>query len=136
MRPLFLNGAELFINLSDDSWSCKKSSEIQHFVIASYRSIEYRTTMIRSTNAGVSCVIDPTGRILSSLPLFESCAQAYDVPVYARQITLYARLGDWLPLLCILFFLISSWFMYKTFTPTDYNSYERKNKHYFVKNSQ
>lgn len=136
MRPLFLNGAELFINLSDDSWSCKKSSEIQHFVIASYRSIEYRTTMIRSTNAGVSCVIDPTGRILSSLPLFESCAQAYDVPVYARQITLYARLGDWLPLLCIIFFLISSWFMYKTFTPTDYNSYERKSKHYFVKNSQ
>lgn len=136
MRPLFLNGAELFINLSDDSWSCKKSSEIQHFVIASYRSIEYRTTMIRSTNAGVSCVIDPTGRILSSLPLFESCAQTYDVPVYPRNITFYARFGDWLPLLCILFFLISSWFMYKTFTPTDYNSYERKSKHYFVKNSQ
>jgi apolipoprotein N-acyltransferase len=130
MRPLFLNGAELFINLSDDSWSCTKSSEIQHFVIASYRSIEYRTTMIRSTNAGFSCVIDPTGKILSSLPLFKACAQSYDVPVYARKLTLYARLGDWLPLLCIAFFLVSAWFMYKSFTKTDYIPFERKKRHY------
>ena len=130
MRPLFLNGAELFINLSDDSWSCTKSSEIQHFVIASYRSIEYRTTMIRSTNAGFSCVIDPTGKILSSLPLFKACAQSYDVPVYARKLTLYARLGDWLPLLCIALFLVSAWFMYKSFTKTDYIPFERKKRHY------
>ena len=34
MRPLYLNGAELFVNITDDSWSLKKSSEIQHFVIA------------------------------------------------------------------------------------------------------
>ncbi|MCR5189463.1 MAG: apolipoprotein N-acyltransferase, partial [Treponema sp.] len=34
MRPMFLNGAELFVNITDDSWSLKKSSEYQHFVIA------------------------------------------------------------------------------------------------------
>ena len=71
-RPLWKNGSEVFMNITDDSWSLKKSAEYQHFVIASYRAIEYRTTMVRSTNAGYSVIMDPSGRILADLPLFEA----------------------------------------------------------------
>ena len=96
-HALFKSGSEVFVNITNDSWSKTDSSEIQHFVVAHYRSIEYRTTTIRAANAGYTCVIDPTGRVLADLPLFEEGALAYKVPIYERKMTVYARLGDWLP---------------------------------------
>ena len=100
-RALYLCGSEVFVNITNDSWSKTNSSEIQHFVVAHYRSIEYRTTTIRSANAGYTVVIDPTGKILADLPLFEEGALSYRVPIYARTMTVYARLGNWLPYLLI-----------------------------------
>ena len=126
IRPLFLNGAEIFINLTDDSWSLKKSSEYQHFCIASYRAIEYRTTMVRSTNAGYSVVISPSGQILADQPLFQESALAYDVPVYKRVITPYARFGNWLPYSCLAVFVLVSIMMAVSFNLYDYIPSERK----------
>ncbi len=103
MRPLWKNGSEVFMNITDDSWSLKKSAEIQHFVIASYRSIEYRTTLVRSTNAGLTAVLDPAGKILCELPLFEAASVTCDIPVYKRKTTTYARFGNWLPLILNIF---------------------------------
>ena len=128
MRPLFLNGTELFINITDDSWSLKKSSELQHFVIASYRAIEYRTTLVRSTNAGYSVVLDPSGRVIADLPLFEEAALATDIPVFQRQMTTYARFGNWLPYLCLIAFFASAVWSYFDFSPCDYIPSERKIK--------
>ena len=118
-RPLYLNGSEVFMNITDDSWSMKKSSEFQHFVIASYRAIEYRTTLVRSTNAGVTSVIDPAGNVLASLPLFEKASLSYDVPVYKRKMTFYARFGNWLPFTIGIFIVIYIIFSIFTFSPTD-----------------
>ncbi len=128
MRPLFLNGTELFINITDDSWSLKKSSEIQHFVIASYRAIEYRTTLVRSANAGYSVVVDPSGKVIADLPLFEESALATDIPVFGRQMTTYARFGNWLPYLCLILFATCALWSYFDFSPYDYIPSERKSK--------
>lgn len=97
-RGLFLAGSNVFINITNDSWSLTDSAEYQHFVVASYRAIEYRTTLARSTNAGFSVVLDPAGRILQSEPLFEQHAMAAKIPVYKHVMTIYARFGNWLPL--------------------------------------
>ena len=128
MRPLFLNGTELFINITDDSWSLKKSSEIQHFVISAYRAIEYRTTLVRSSNAGYSVVLDPSGKIIADMPLFEQASLAVDIPVYKRQMTTYARFGNWLPYLCLIIFFGCSVWSFLTFSPYDYIPSERKLK--------
>ena len=128
MRPLFLNGTELFINITDDSWSRKKSSEIQHFVIASYRAIEYRTTLIRSANAGYSVVVEPSGKVIADLPLFNDTALSCDVPVYERKMTTYARFGNWLAYLCLIVFAACAVWSYFDFTPYDYIPSERKSK--------
>ncbi|HAH61028.1 MAG TPA: apolipoprotein N-acyltransferase [Treponema sp.] len=113
-RPLFLNGSELFMNITDDSWSLMNSAEYQHFIIASYRAIEYRTTLARSTNAGVSVVLDPAARILSEMPLFVADSTAVSIPVYKRQITVYALFGNWLPWLIAL--LAACYFVYAVAT--------------------
>lgn len=128
MEPLFKYGTELFVNITDDSWSLKKSSELQHFVIASFASIEYRTTMIRSANSGYSCVISPTGKVLADSPLFEEYALAFDVPVYEREITFYARFRNWLPHLILYFFAIYCLVEYFSFEESDYIPSARKIK--------
>lgn len=140
MRPLFLGGSELFMNITDDSWSETKSSEYQHFVIASYRAIEYRTTLVRSTNSGYSVVLSPAGKILADQPLFIEHAIACDIPVYERIFTTYARFGNWLPATFVFLFFVYCYYMFRTFQFSDYIPSERKlkkkSKHKKNKNSK
>ncbi|MBQ0051011.1 MAG: apolipoprotein N-acyltransferase [Treponema sp.] len=110
-RAMFLQGSECFVNITNDSWSKTKSAETQHFAVAHYRSIEFRTTTIRAANAGLSCVIDPRGRMTESLPLFEEGFLSARVPIYERQMTIYARFGNWVP---HLFAVIAALFIYLT----------------------
>ena len=128
IRPMYLHGAELFVNITNDSWSLRKSSEYQHFCIASYRAIEYRTTLLRSTNAGYSVVLDPCGRILADQPLFTTCAKSFDIPVYQRSSTFYAKFGNWLPYFIIIFLIVTSVIMAETFVKNDYIPSEKKNR--------
>ena len=105
-RRYFLDGADLLINLTNDSWSTKKSAQIQHWAIARFRAIENRRTLVRSTNSGVSCVVDPWGRSLFEMPQFSALSAAVDIPVYkGGEFTVYTVFGDWFALLCALLFL-------------------------------
>ncbi|QQO08000.1 apolipoprotein N-acyltransferase [Breznakiella homolactica] len=99
----FERGADILINLTNDSWSRRKSAETQHFAAARFRAVENRRVLVRSANSGVTAVIDAEGGILGMLPLFESGFLAMDVPVQiSGNPTVYAVLGDWLPALCAL----------------------------------
>lgn len=112
-RPLVKYGSDFFMNITDDSWSRTKSSEYQHFVIASYRAIEQRTTLARSCNAGYSVVLNPAGKIIMDMPLFEQHAKFVQIPVYKKQITVYQRLGNWLPLTMMAIILLQMFIEYK-----------------------
>ncbi len=107
-RSFFLEGADLLINLTNDSWSKTVSAEIQHWAAARFRSIEFRRTLVRSTNGGLSCVVGPFGELRDSLPLFEATARIVEVPVYRTLIpTLYQSFGDLFAKLMVL--LSASW---------------------------
>ncbi len=106
-RAYFRLGSEVFFNLTNDSWSKTKSAELQHFVVASFRAIEMRTTLVRSTNSGYSAVINPAGKILYDMPLFKADSLYAKVPVYEREMTSYVLVGNWLPFLCGLFLIIA-----------------------------
>ncbi|MDP2790342.1 MAG: apolipoprotein N-acyltransferase [Rectinemataceae bacterium] len=102
-RQYFLAGADLLINLTNDSWSLKKSAQIQHWAIARIRAIENRRTLVRSTNSGLSCVVDPWGRVLWDMPQFEAAAITVDIPVYKpTTATIYTRYGEWFAQFCTL----------------------------------
>ena len=94
-RKLYKMGSEVFMNITNDSWSKMASSEYQHFIVASYLSIEFRTTLVRCANAGYSVVVDPAGKIIKDLPVFTEDALSYRVPIYKRSSTPYAIFGDW-----------------------------------------
>ncbi|MBQ4331082.1 MAG: apolipoprotein N-acyltransferase, partial [Spirochaetaceae bacterium] len=100
-------GSEVFVNITNDSWSMTNSAEYQHFAIASYRAIEYRTTLIRSTNSGYSVVVDPRGMVIADMPLFEAASRYTSVPVYQRTTTVYSMVGDWVPATCFVLALLA-----------------------------
>lgn len=106
-RNFILKGAEILVNLTNNSWSRTDSAQIQHFVAARFRSIENKRVLLRSTNSGFTSVVDPWGRIINSIPMFEEGYIAAEVPVYREStFTIYTLLGDYFPLmLLILLFL-------------------------------
>ncbi|MBN1799238.1 MAG: apolipoprotein N-acyltransferase [Spirochaetales bacterium] len=111
-RHFFLNGAEVLINMSNDSWSKTNSALTQHIAAARFRAIENRRTLIRATNAGLTCVVGVKGEILSSIPIFEQNYLLTSVPVYKESgFTTYTLLGDYFAFclaLIILFILIEN----------------------------
>jgi len=61
----FVNeGAQIILNITNDSWSGSVPSEMQHFQMSVLRAVENRRSLARSTNGGITAVIDPNGRIL------------------------------------------------------------------------
>ncbi len=97
-RRHILKGADLWVNMTNDYWSKTVPSEVQHFQVAKFRAVENRRVLIRSTNGGVTAVVDPWGRTIAGLPLFEREALAVDVPVYKDDsYTAYTLLGDYFP---------------------------------------
>jgi len=94
------NGAEILINLTNDSWSRRDSSQVQHHVAALFRTVENRVWMVRSSNAGVTSVIDPTGQVVAGpLPYFQDAHLVFDLPLpKTKAFTPYTLFGDWLVL--------------------------------------
>jgi apolipoprotein N-acyltransferase len=97
----FINeGADILINITNDAWSRTNSAQYQHFAAARFRSIELKRVLVRSTNAGYTCVIDPFGTVLADLPMFEPASLVIDVPVSREaSATTYLLFGDYLPVL-------------------------------------
>jgi apolipoprotein N-acyltransferase len=69
--------------------------------IVRMRAAENRRWIVRSTNDGVSGVIDPAGRVVHTLPEFEE-SSAHLPYGYVSGTTFYTRHGDWFVLLCAL----------------------------------
>ena len=95
-REMVREGADLLINLTNNSWSQTDSAQVQHYVAAKFRSVENRITLVRSTNSGLTTVVDPWGRRREELPMFEAGYLVVDVPIYSPESpTFYTRFGDY-----------------------------------------
>ncbi len=105
-RELVNNGADILVNLTNNSWSRQDSAQTQHYVAARLRSIELRTTLVRGTNSGLSGVVDASGRLVEELPMFVSDSRRVTVPVYPDTWTLYRAWGDWFGSAAAIFTLV------------------------------
>jgi len=66
-REGVLNGSELIAVVTNDSWYFTSPAVHQHAAQAVFRAVENRRSVARCANTGISMLIDPHGRIISSL---------------------------------------------------------------------
>lgn len=99
-RALVRNGADFLTNITNDAWYADSSAQWQHLTFSQLRAVENRRSVVRSTNTGVTAVIDATGAIQQQLPPFEAGLLVTAVRLGGPE-SLYTRFGDslWLGLL-------------------------------------
>jgi apolipoprotein N-acyltransferase len=100
----YLPGATLLVNVSNDAWFGDSIAPHQHLQIAQLRAAEAGRYLLRSTNTGISAVIDPRGRVAARIPQFEPGVLEYAVQGFTRA-TPYARWGNY-PVVLLAFALL------------------------------
>ncbi|MFL2875742.1 MAG: apolipoprotein N-acyltransferase [Candidatus Pelagibacter sp.] len=71
----------LIINISEDGWFGKTIGPEQHFVKSIFRAIENNTFFLRSTNKGLSAIIDNKGNIIKQLNRNEAGNIELEIPL-------------------------------------------------------
>ncbi len=94
VRRFVDGGAEVLVNISNDSWYGRSAARDQHLLIARMRAIENARWLLRATNDGVTSIIDPAGRVVVALPSFEEGVLAGRFN-YSSRITWFTRFGEW-----------------------------------------
>jgi len=84
----------ILINLTNDAWFGDTQEPFIHLVLSKYRAIEHRRYLVRSTNSGISAVVDPLGRVVAESGLLTRENLRADVRMMDED-TLYTRFGDW-----------------------------------------
>jgi len=86
-------GGNVFVNITNDAWYGDTAAPWQHLLLAQWRSIEMRRTLLRATNTGITTAVLPTGELGPTLATFQKGAIVIDTPLLTVR-TLYSQLGD------------------------------------------
>lgn len=99
VRQFARNGAELFVNISNDGWFGESGAPGQHLNLARMRALENHRWLLRSTNTGITASIDPFGRVVERAP--RNVRTALRAPfAFTNVTTFYTRFGDWFAFGC------------------------------------
>jgi len=94
-------GAQALVVATNDAWFLRTSAAAQHLQIGRFRAIEEGMYFAQAAGTGVSGFVDPLGRVITSLGIFERGAIVADVRPRAAD-TLYRRVGPAFSLACVL----------------------------------
>jgi apolipoprotein N-acyltransferase len=99
VREFANEGAQVFVNISNDGWYGDSGAYAQHLNQTRMRAIENNRWLLSATDTGVTASIDPLGRVVARIPRKERAAL---VAPYALTsvTTFYTRNGDWFAYVC------------------------------------
>ncbi len=99
VRQSAAQGAQVFVNISNDGWYGDSGAYAQHLKQARMRAVENNRWLLRDTNTGVTASIDPYGRVVASAP--RKVRTALEAPYALSSVTtFYTHHGDWFAYLC------------------------------------
>jgi apolipoprotein N-acyltransferase len=116
VRQFVGKGAQFVVNITNEAWFGRTAAPYQALAANVFRSVENRVFLVRCTNTGVSCFIDPNGRIIGRVKdstgkdIFVRGVLTETI-VATESNGIYTRYGDWLAWLCVIFttgFLITA----------------------------
>src|SRR5205085_6841074 len=85
--------ATLLVNVSNVAWFGRSIAPRQHLQISQTRALETGRYMLRSTNTGMTAVVDNAGRIVAVAPQFTAATVEATVRGYSGS-TPYVRWGN------------------------------------------
>ena len=107
-RKLALEGAQIFVNITNDSWFGRPSEPLQHMYMTFARAVENRRPLIRSTNTGVSSVALASGQILALSPIHQEWTGKFDVSYqHNPPLTFFSKWGHFDALLVLIITMIT-----------------------------
>jgi apolipoprotein N-acyltransferase len=122
VKQFVRNGAQFIVNITNEAWFGKTAAPI-HFAASSvFRAVENRVWVVRCANTGISCFIDPYGRIISRV----KDSEGRDIFVrgildetitLSESKTIYSRYGNilvWLSFAVVAVFFILAFLKGKT----------------------
>ena len=65
VRNFVKRDADFMVNITNDAWFMKTSEPYQHLQASVFRAVENRINLVRAANTGISCFIDPYGRVIN-----------------------------------------------------------------------
>ena len=94
IRTLAKKGAQVLLNVTNDSWYGSWQEPWQHLYMSLARAVETRRPLIRGTNTGLSTVIQANGTIMKISPLNKEWTHLYSIPYREKpQDTLFMSWG-------------------------------------------
>lgn len=107
VRQLVRQGAEVIVNITNEARFGKTAAPYQLAAISVFRAVENRVFVIRCANTGVSCIIDPFGRIVNRLKdynrqdiFIRGVMNGWIIPLESKTIyTKYGEIAAWTSLL-------------------------------------
>lgn len=99
VRQFSNNGAQVFVNISNDGWYGDSGAYAQHLNQTRMRAIENNRWLLSATDTGVTASIDPWGRVVAQIPRKQRTTLL--APYGLTSVTtFYARHGDWFAFGC------------------------------------
>ncbi|MFZ0322110.1 MAG: apolipoprotein N-acyltransferase [Candidatus Sulfotelmatobacter sp.] len=115
VRQFANNGAQVFVNISNDGWYGDSGAYAQHLNQTRMRAIENDRWILSATDTGVTASIDPSGRTVARIP--RKTRGTLDAPYALTSVTtFYTRHGDWFAFLCA---IISAGALLTRFAPQE-----------------
>ncbi len=99
---LQMKGAQVFVNVTNDSWFGHPFEPYQHMYMTLARAIENRRPLIRVTNTGISTAILHNGEVLKFSAHNQEWAEVFEIPYHSTPpSTFYAKLSKKWPFILI-----------------------------------
>ncbi len=93
-RRLVKSGADLLCVVTNDCWYDQTAAAEQHMEFSVFRAVENHRWLLRGASTGISCIIDPSGRIVAQADTGRPAVVQSDVRTTSAT-TFYTRHGDW-----------------------------------------
>ena len=93
-------GANLLTLIANEGWFSQTNGLYQLEAFTRLRSIEVHRAIARCANTGMTCLIDPWGRIYDEAPWWSATTLAGKVKL-SEEMSLYARYPDYFPKACV-----------------------------------